>query len=255
MNLNRTPTPREFCAVLRATGCDADPDEYAFARGDLLDGRGWILGDPADERYDGPDVPMPEPLFLAVYESETENAPHWPSGEGLEFNTPIGMVPGCTAKQAADAIRRADSGSYSAFAPVTMSDETVPPMRAARPVEGTLTADGVPVFGTRAREYLRAVRRALPQAIAPWKTGTCPECGRAARADGVDFTADEAAAHVTIRGAVVLGCGGYFVVDHTAVGLEPGSWQDWREQPGPPAGADEERADPRQDRPGLRRST
>jgi hypothetical protein len=97
-------------------------------------------------------------------------------------------------------------------------------------VEGTLTADGDLAFDGRVRRYLRAVRLADPETIAPWRTSTCPECGQAPGTDDVDFGPDGTAGHVTIGGAVVLGCLGYYVVNPAAVGLEPGSWQDWRDQ-------------------------
>ena len=83
MSPDRTPTAREFCTALRAAGIDASLDDYILARGDLLDGRGWILSSPLDEGYDTPDEPLPEPLDLFLYESETENAASWPDGVGV----------------------------------------------------------------------------------------------------------------------------------------------------------------------------
>ena len=86
----------------------------------------------------------------------------------------------------------------------------------------------VPTRDERTRDYLRRTRQADPSVLAPWRTPSCPECGGTpgpdglAAADGGDHT------HVMLRGAVILGCEGYFVVDPAAVGLDRGQWKDWR---------------------------
>jgi hypothetical protein len=220
---DETPTAREFCAALLAAGIDAEPDGEFYAAGILLDGRSWLLTNTVNDGYGTRDAPMTS-VELWITSAEDEGA------------HPLAMLIGCTAAQAMDAIRRAEKGDYSAMEPTDLSLDTVPP-RAQRPVEGMLTADGDLAFGVQVRQYLRAVRLANPKTIAPWRTGTCPECGQAPSTDGVDLGPDGTVRHVTIGGAVVLGCLGYHVVNPAAVGLEAGSWQDWRDQGEPPSPA------------------
>jgi len=249
------PTSRQFCAQLRGSGHDAyletlgNPSTLELLpRGELLDGRGWIVFDAASDGFPGEDQEMPGRLEVQVYESASENAPHWRDGIGVPFNDLVAVLGDCTPAQAAEALQRADRGDYSAFG------ADVPPMTAARPLQGALTADGSPVFDLPAREYLgRLANWPRPEEIAPWRTGACPECGRAVAEEGLSFDDDGAAAHVTIRGAVVLGCEGYFVVDPAEVNLDRGLWQDWRETPAalPAPGARSARArTPPRRRPG-----
>jgi hypothetical protein len=110
------------------------------------------------------------------------------------------------------------------------------------PVENWTAADHRPMFGRAARSYLRAVRTADPESIAPWRTSVCPNCGKIpAGADAIGgggqaVPAGDGETHVVIAGAVVLGCSGYRVVDPAAVGLDRGQWEDWRKitcLPGP----------------------
>ena len=110
------------------------------------------------------------------------------------------------------------------------------------PVENWTATDLRPMFGRAARSYLRAVRTADPESIAPWRTAVCPKCGQTpAGADAIGgggqvVPADDGETHVVIAGAVVLGCAGYRVVDPAAVGLDRGHWEDWRQitcLPGP----------------------
>lgn len=103
------------------------------------------------------------------------------------------------------------------------------------PVENWTGVDHRPMFSRADRAYLRAVRTASPETIAPWRTRACPVCGRApARAEeigvgGQVVAGDNGETHVVIAGAVVLACDGYRVVDPAGVGLDRGQWQDLRE--------------------------
>jgi hypothetical protein len=85
-----------------------------------------------------------------------------------------------------------------------------------------------PMFDERTRDYLRRARQADPSVLAPWRTPTCPECGATPGGDGLVVADSGDHAHVVLRGAVILGCEGYFVVDPAAVGLDRGQWEDWR---------------------------
>lgn len=231
-------TPREFCVMLRNAGCAAGLEHHGgwpLPAGHLLDGRSWTVsasgGPPGD-----PDEPMPERVTLRVYQSEAETARRRPGGRGLPgVSVLAGVLRGCSAGQAASAVRRADEGDYAALSPVVPGARVAPPPPGTRPPEGTLTLGGAPLFGVDAREYLRLARLAPPDTIAPWRTATCPECGDSIQGNGVVVTPDGAAAHVMAGGAVILGCEGYFVISPAAVGLEPGLWHDWRDDHSPPA--------------------
>jgi len=102
------------------------------------------------------------------------------------------------------------------------------------PVENWTAGDRRPMFGRADRVYLRAVRIAGPESIAPWRTGVCPKCGQAPPgadaigAGGQVVATGDGQAHVVIGGAVVLGCEGFRVVDPAAVGLDRNMWADWR---------------------------
>ena len=85
------------------------------------------------------------------------------------------------------------------------------------------------MFDARTRAYLRAVRLASREVTAPWRTGTCPECGEPIPGDGFVTGHDGEYAHIILDGAVVLGCEGYFVINPAAAGLNPEQWQDWRD--------------------------
>lgn len=101
-------------------------------------------------------------------------------------------------------------------------------------VEDLTTAAGGPMFDDSTREYLRRARTALTaqparQAVTPWLTARCPECGDIIQGSGLVAAEGGEHAHVVLAGAVVLGCEGYFVINPAALGLAPGQWQDWRE--------------------------
>jgi len=233
----RAMTPREFVAALRAEGLDAwldihgGPGYPAVPTGWLPDMRGWILSDRngclgdagAPQVYD---MPLPGTLYLGVYESPVENAGQWPGEPGLEFTELAGWLNGCTAAEAAAAVRRAAAGDYSGFTPARPGQDAIAP---ASLLEDLTTVGGARMFDERTRHYLRRVRLARPAAVAPWRTGTCPECGGRVHGGGlVPAGPGGAEAHVLIRGAVVLGCQGYPIVDPAAVGLDRGEWEDWR---------------------------
>jgi hypothetical protein len=89
---------------------------------------------------------------------------------------------------------------------------------------------GVPMFDEATREYLRAVRHAPGWVTAPWRTSDCPQCGHVVHGGGLVTYSDGEIqrTHVLIRGSVVLGCGGGWIVDPAALGLARGQWMDWR---------------------------
>jgi len=73
-------------------------------------------------------------------------------------------------------------------------------------------------YVTRVRAALFGPDAAL-EAIAPWLTRTCTECGM--------VPAEGDTEHVVINGAVVFGCEGYALVRPAAVGLPDQKWDDW----------------------------
>ncbi|WP_188186939.1 hypothetical protein [Nonomuraea sp. SYSU D8015] len=76
--------------------------------------------------------------------------------------------------------------------------------------------------------YVAQVRKVLSnpgwaEAIAPWLTSRCSECGQEPALDPD---------HVVIPPYVVVGCEGYHMVNPVALGLQDArtsSWIDWRE--------------------------
>jgi hypothetical protein len=113
-------------------------------------------------------------------------------------------------------------------------------MTATQPpaLEDLTTTSGHPMFGAETREYLRRVRLADPATLAPWRGGTCPECGEEPAGEGF-VRAPGGEAHVILHGSVVLGCEGYWLVSPAAVGLPEGGWTDWRADLPEPAPGDE----------------
>ena len=95
-------------------------------------------------------------------------------------------------------------------------------------VEDLTTTRGQPMFDEATRDYLRRVRQADPAVIAPYRTGTCPECEEPAAGEGLVLCGDGEFAHVVLDGAVVLGCEGFWIVNPAVLGMDPGSWEDWR---------------------------
>jgi hypothetical protein len=223
-------TMRRLVLGLAADGIDAQlepmggPGEWPVPMGYLGDGRGWILSSGIEEDYPaGPDEHIPARLHLQVYENATENARRWPNKVGLEFNDPIGILGNLSPGQAGIIIRAAWSGDYSDF-----TDDTIPPAPLPEDARIGTLAEGRPMFDERTRHYLRACRLASPAALAPYRTEACPECGFGPTGGGLVITENGQAAHVMVRGYVVLGCEGYFVVDPAALGLDRGEWDDWR---------------------------
>lgn len=228
-------TPRGFVLDFLAAGhVDATleilggPGAWPLITGWLPDGRAWILGDAGDAGFAGPDAPIPARLCLEVCESAAENAAQWAfdsrNGDGLDFNDPIGILSGLSPDRAADVIRRAWSGDYSPFA---AAGDIIPPLP---PVEDTTGEGGVPMFDEATRAYLRAVRHAPSWVTAPWRTSDCPQCGHVVHGGGLVTYSDGEIqrAHVVIRGSVVLGCDGGWIIDPAALGMARGQWVDWR---------------------------
>ena len=217
----------QLTAALTTAGLDVrlnvfgGPGYPAVPYGEFPDGRGWILTDDdgglGDTAVSGEGTMFPEVLCLTVYESAAENASRWPDGNGLAYNDPVGALE-CAAAEAVTVLCAAAAGDYSAF-----PDQIGP----APLVEDITVSNGKPMFDQGTRDYLRAVRLAPPSAVQPWVTGTCPECDTEITSSGLVITKYGTAAHVVIRGSVVLGCGGYFVIDPAAVGITM-DWNDWR---------------------------
>jgi hypothetical protein len=68
--------------------------------------------------------------------------------------------------------------------------------------------------------YLAAVIRALlrrDQALQPYLSPVCPECGQVPGQDDGD--------HVVLGAAVVIGCEGYRVINPNVVGIPSPNWQ------------------------------
>lgn len=227
-------TPRGFVLALAADHVDATleilggPGAWPLITGWLPDGRTWILGDADDAGFVGPDAPIPARLHLQVHESAAENASRWAfdprNRDGLDFNDPISILSGLSPAGAADAIRRAWSGDYSPFA---AAGDIFPPLP---PVENTTGEGGVPMFDAATRAYLRAVRLTPGWVTAPWHTSDCPQCGRVVHGGGLVTCSDGeiSQGHVVVRGSVVLGCEGGWIVSPTAVGISRPQWIDWR---------------------------
>ena len=227
-------TPRGFVLALAANDVDATleilggPGAWPLITGWLPDGRTWILGDADDAGFVGPDAPIPARLHLQVYESAAENAARWAfdprNRDGLDFNDPIGILSGLSPARAADAIRRAWSGDYSPFA---AAGDIFPPLP---PVENTTGEGGVPMFDAATRAYLRAVRLTPGWVTAPWHTSDCPQCGHAVHGGGLVTCSDGeiSQGHVVVRGSVVLGCEGGWIISPAAVGISRPQWIDWR---------------------------
>jgi hypothetical protein len=96
-------------------------------------------------------------------------------------------------------------------------------------VEDMTTSGGQPVFDEITRDYLRRARLADPAVIAPYRAALCPECDELpAGADGLVPCDGGTHAHVVIDHAVILGCEGFFVIDPAVIGMDRGSWEDWR---------------------------
>jgi hypothetical protein len=218
LTLGAQPTPRDFCAALRAAGCEAGSAEYVYAEGYLPDGRRWDLGTERDF-YEGDDEPLDPELLVYVYESEAEErivSPRW--RRISTSGNMVGYLSG-TAGQVAGAIARANAGDYSSF---TCDDEgPMPEPPEDRPLEGTRAADGTPLFPARVRLYLRTVRSYAGEAR--WPAGPCPRCGAVTSRDGADLAADGYAAHVTIGGVVAL-CGPSFTLDLVYPGTTYRPW-------------------------------
>jgi hypothetical protein len=229
-------TPRLFVLALAAAGIDADletvggPGSWPLPVGWLPDGRTWMISDSADAGFAGPDAPLPSPLNLVVYESAAENAIRWASEpdprhrDGLDFNDPAGVIDGLTAAQADLVIRQAWSGNY---APFRTGGDAIGPLA---PPEDATGEDGEPLFDEATRVYLRAVRLTPQIYTEPWRTSECPQCGEPVRGGGVIRYGDGeiSRVHVVIRGSVVLGCEGGWIVSPAAVGISRPQWVDWR---------------------------
>jgi hypothetical protein len=56
------------------------------------------------------------------------------------------------------------------------------------------------------------------EAISPWATPYCPECGE------LNPTDDN---HLTFEGIVLIGCEGYFVINPNVLGITNTRWCDW----------------------------
>jgi hypothetical protein len=99
--------------------------------------------------------------------------------------------------------------------------------------ENQLEWDGTPRFRARESYYLRRVRAAIThgdpgELIGPWITDTCPDCDAVITGDGIVEGDTPGISHVLIGGAVVIGCGGAWLIPPSRVGLPAGDWQDWR---------------------------
>lgn len=73
--------------------------------------------------------------------------------------------------------------------------------------------------------YALAVHEALndparAEAMRPWITDTCPECG--------EIAGEDDGMHVRSDGVLAIGCEGYYVINPNVIGIDSPNWQDWR---------------------------
>lgn len=79
----------------------------------------------------------------------------------------------------------------------------------------SLHPDRAPATSFTVEQYLTALNQAPFQDLAPYLTPICPDCDREPEPDGT---------HRLLHGWVVVGCGGYFVVDPNQIGLSLPGW-------------------------------